>query len=196
MRAGAVQGPWRTRKVSGDFFYTLFIFFGIEHDIMTSDPCCPRTSTGSEPFHAWRRHCQPTERSTSLPRRTLRRSLHMASNACRARQGARGQLGLNDLGKLHGCHTCGTRREASYIGDHMPPNNMVQAGQPQRLFPQCATCSSLQGAQVLPILPGDDFMLAGAAVKSRRPVLITHATSLRWHHLWLPLGPALWPLLT
>ena len=89
------------------------------------------------------------------------------------REGSRGRLGLNDYGWMYGCHTCGRKRVDSFIGDHMPPNKLARPGQLQRLYPQCAVCSSRQGG----------------AVRANRPAYRTHAFSLRLYHLWLPLGP-------
>lgn len=82
---------------------------------------------------------------------------------------------LKEMGQRHGCHTCGTRRAALYHGDHMPPNHLAKPGQTQRFYPQCVTCSNMQG---------------GTMLHARAP-RVSHATRLRLYHLWLPLGPLL-----
>lgn len=43
------------------------------------------------------------------------------------------------MASLLGCHSCGTRRATSYIGDHMPPNSLCRSGQKQRFYPHCAS---------------------------------------------------------
>jgi hypothetical protein len=68
---------------------------------------------------------------------------------------------LNRLGRLCGCHTCGTRLPASYIADHQPPVKFVKADNAkwwrkalpflqvtQRFFPQCSSCSTVQSSTV------------------------------------------------
>eukprot|EP00042_Codosiga_hollandica_P029083 m.157714 g.157714 ORF g.157714 m.157714 type:complete len:284 (-) comp52970_c0_seq1:101-952(-) len=86
-----------------------------------------------------------------------------------------GSTGLYAHGYKYGCHSCGRKNVANFIGDHMPPNKYAKAGQAQRLYPQCTTCSSLQSI----------------AVRTDRGRLVTHVTSLRAYHLWLPVGPLL-----
>jgi hypothetical protein len=54
--------------------------------------------------------------------------------------------------KEDGCHTCG-RFEAGTntgypVGDHQPPTALNPFGAPQRLFPQCLSCSLRQGGWV------------------------------------------------
>ncbi|KAL9962377.1 hypothetical protein ACROYT_G031473 [Oculina patagonica] len=80
---------------------------------------------------------------------------------------------LGSLGKKYGCHTCGKRWRASFVGDHMPPNKLVRKGQQQRFYPQCTSCSNLQGAAL--------------SSMSRQLRVKTHGSSLRLYHLWLPL---------
>jgi hypothetical protein len=59
---------------------------------------------------------------------------------------------INRLGLLHGCHTCGTRdpgtRSGNFILDHQRPSSVNIPGEQQRLFPQCLSCSSRQGARL------------------------------------------------
>jgi hypothetical protein len=74
---------------------------------------------------------------------------------------------VNEIGVLHGCHTCNTRleidRDQPWIGDHFPPtelrkharaalqelsgDDLFTSGR-QVLFPQCHVCSSQQAALV------------------------------------------------
>lgn len=94
---------------------------------------------------------------------------------------------LASFGRRYGCHTCGRRRPADGVfhGDHQPPNSLVKPGQSQKFFPQCKRCSNLQG--------GDLAQLRNPAATAAP--LVTHATALRWYHLWLPIGPVLSVLL-
>ena len=56
---------------------------------------------------------------------------------------------INRIGRETGCHTCGTTEpgteSGNFIPDHQLPNARNSAGQSQRLFPQCQSCSRLQG---------------------------------------------------
>jgi hypothetical protein len=51
-----------------------------------------------------------------------------------------------------GCNTCGTRTAGTPSGepvlDHHPPSAITAPGTPQRLYPQCLTCSLMQGGYV------------------------------------------------
>ena len=82
-------------------------------------------------------------------------SSEVATGAERAR--------MQVLGKLHGCHHCGSRQLLSrsrFIADHMPPTLVVAAMNAKRwrralglrvkqlLLPQCQSCFSIQGAAV------------------------------------------------
>lgn len=62
------------------------------------------------------------------------------------------RVDINRLGLLHGCHTCGTRdpgtRSGNFIPDHQRPSSVNTPGEQQRLFPQCLSCSSRQGARL------------------------------------------------
>eukprot|EP00466_Bigelowiella_natans_P010952 jgi/Bigna1/81486/fgenesh1_pg.81_\ len=65
------------------------------------------------------------------------------------------------LGQKYGCHTCGYKKAATFIGDHMPPvsvvlksrkeflRNMLNLAVTQRFYPQCEPCSNRQGLAVL-----------------------------------------------
>jgi hypothetical protein len=59
---------------------------------------------------------------------------------------------LNRIGSQSGCHTCGTfdpdTRLGNWVGDHQYPTALNPLGRPQRLYPQCATCSAIQGGWV------------------------------------------------
>jgi hypothetical protein len=58
----------------------------------------------------------------------------------------------NQNGAIWGCHTCGTfnpgTRSGNYVLDHQPPTGWNPRGLPQRLFPQCTTCSARQGGWI------------------------------------------------
>ena len=60
---------------------------------------------------------------------------------------------LNDIGRETGCHTCGTdelagTRTGNFVADHQPPTALNYNSGPQRLFPQCVTCSLRQGGWI------------------------------------------------
>ncbi len=59
---------------------------------------------------------------------------------------------LNRIGSKSGCNTCGTFDPGTplgnWVGDHQYPNALNPLGRPQRLYPQCATCSATQGGWV------------------------------------------------
>jgi RHS repeat-associated protein len=63
----------------------------------------------------------------------------------------------NRSGDAFGCHTCGTldpgTKRGNWILDHQPPSSWVPNGFPQRLYPQCASCSSSQGNWVRRLAP-------------------------------------------
>jgi hypothetical protein len=56
---------------------------------------------------------------------------------------------INRIGSETGCHTCGRKDpgtdSGNFIPDHQPPNARNPMGRPQRLYPQCITCSRRQG---------------------------------------------------
>ena len=94
---------------------------------------------------------------------------------------------VKQLGKSHGCHSCGTRSVKQFHADHQPPNKIQNGlnslsnsanGILQRLYPQCKKCSSLQGA-----------LLAHGNNGSRHSwnAIRTHPLSLRAYHLFLPI---------
>lgn len=55
----------------------------------------------------------------------------------------------NRIGLESGCHTCGTRDPGTVPGnfvlDHQLPSALNPPGVAQRLYPQCLTCSRIQG---------------------------------------------------
>jgi hypothetical protein len=59
---------------------------------------------------------------------------------------------INRIGNESGCHSCGTREpgttSGNFVPDHQYPSRINPLNRPQRLYPQCATCSAKQGASV------------------------------------------------
>lgn len=59
---------------------------------------------------------------------------------------------INRIGAEMGCHTCGYLSpgtgSGNFVPDHQPPNALNFSGGPQRLYPQCLTCSRMQGGAV------------------------------------------------
>jgi len=59
---------------------------------------------------------------------------------------------VNEAGAHTGCHTCGAKvpgtKSGNWVGDHQPPSGSLHTSGTQSLYPQCATCSARQGAQV------------------------------------------------
>jgi hypothetical protein len=59
---------------------------------------------------------------------------------------------INRIGRKFGCHTCGDRdpktKKGNFVPDHQPPSARNPLGSPQRLYPQCLTCSRRQGAWI------------------------------------------------
>jgi len=59
---------------------------------------------------------------------------------------------INRMGREDGCHSCGSKDpgtiSGNFVPDHQPPNALNSGGRPQRLFPQCLPCSSIQGGTV------------------------------------------------
>jgi hypothetical protein len=59
---------------------------------------------------------------------------------------------LNRIGSETGCHTCGTNSpgtsSGNFIADHQLPSALNTINRPQRLFPQCLTCSLRQGGWI------------------------------------------------
>jgi RHS repeat-associated protein len=59
---------------------------------------------------------------------------------------------INEIGGDTGCHTCGSidpgTQSGNFIPDHQPPSALNPNGATQRLYPQCLSCSRIQGGQV------------------------------------------------
>ena len=59
---------------------------------------------------------------------------------------------INEIGGETGCHTCGSTdpgtKSGNFVPDHQPPSATNTTGQPQRLYPQCLSCSRTQGGEV------------------------------------------------
>ena len=95
---------------------------------------------------------------------------------------------VRELGKTHGCHSCGTRGVKQFHADHQPPTKIHSSSGggggevlsdgssslSQRLYPQCGRCSSLQGT-----------VLAHSS-RNKWSSIRTHTLSLRAYHLFLP----------
>jgi hypothetical protein len=64
----------------------------------------------------------------------------------------------NENGAEYGCHTCGTKTPGTplgnWVGDHQPPNGLNIFGTPQRIYPQCLSCSLRQGGFISQRLNG------------------------------------------
>jgi hypothetical protein len=62
----------------------------------------------------------------------------------------------NANGDLYGCHTCGTSNpgtvSGNWIRDHQYPSALNPLGRPQSIYPQCLTCSRVQGGWVSDLL--------------------------------------------
>ncbi|MEM9834094.1 MAG: RHS repeat-associated core domain-containing protein [Bacteroidota bacterium] len=55
---------------------------------------------------------------------------------------------VNNLGKKHGCHTCGIKTpDGTYIPDHQPPIK-INTELKFTLYPHCLGCSRMQGGQI------------------------------------------------
>lgn len=62
------------------------------------------------------------------------------------------RIELNEIGAETGCHTCGIKSpgttSGNFVADHQPPTALNLRNNPQRLFPQCVTCSRTQGGWI------------------------------------------------
>ncbi len=69
-----------------------------------------------------------------------------------ARPNKEQQEKINEEGKEHGCHTCGTSdpgtKSGNWVGDHQPPKALNPPGGEQGYLPQCLNCSNVQGGKV------------------------------------------------
>lgn len=88
---------------------------------------------------------------------------------------------IQQLGRSHGCHSCGKRSVKQFNADHQPPNKINNSenvssgsnGVLQRLYPQCKNCSGLQGSLI--------------SRNSKAQAVRAHPLSLRAYHLFLPI---------
>jgi len=59
---------------------------------------------------------------------------------------------IDEIGYKTGCHTCGSTnpgtKNGHFVLDHQPANQLNPNNGPQRLYPQCLSCSRRQGGQV------------------------------------------------
>ncbi len=59
---------------------------------------------------------------------------------------------INRIGSELGCHSCGAigsgTPSGNWVPDHQPPSALHRPGEPQRLYPQCISCSRQQGGEV------------------------------------------------
>ena len=87
---------------------------------------------------------------------------------------------IRELGKSHGCHSCGTRNVKQFYADHQPPTKLFDKfhdnGTTQRLYPQCRKCSNLQGT----------LLSRDAGSHNKWSAVRTHTLSLRGYHVFLP----------
>ena len=95
---------------------------------------------------------------------------------------------IRELGRSHGCHSCGTRSVKQFHADHQPPTKLHNGQSPgdngtgsQRLYPQCNRCSSLQGG----------ILAHSNSSRSKWSIVRTHPLSLRSYHLFLPIPLAI-----
>eukprot|EP00730_Choanoeca_flexa_P014906 TRINITY_DN6691_c0_g1_i1.p1 TRINITY_DN6691_c0_g1~~TRINITY_DN6691_c0_g1_i1.p1 ORF type:complete len:369 (+),score=62.52 TRINITY_DN6691_c0_g1_i1:806-1912(+) len=53
---------------------------------------------------------------------------------------------IDRIGFKYGCHSCGTKREVTFIGDHQPPKSFQKPS--MRFYPHCTACSNTQGGRI------------------------------------------------
>lgn len=90
---------------------------------------------------------------------------------------------IRELGKSHGCHSCGTRGVKQFHADHQPPNKLHSGRKEttQKLYPQCVKCSNLQGS----------LLSHNNGPQSKWSAIRTHSLSLRGYHVFLPVPLAI-----
>ncbi|XP_041484342.1 uncharacterized protein LOC121430967 [Lytechinus variegatus] len=114
---------------------------------------------------------------------------------------------LAAIGSRHGCHTCGKRWTAkSFIADHQPPlslpkrtdiihtlSKLFRPHEPEyRFYPHCPSCSRVQMTYLGAMANQRTTDLTkGRIVRMDFNHIVTHATSLRLYHLYLPLPAVL-----
>ena len=96
---------------------------------------------------------------------------------------------IRELGRRHGCHSCGTRSVRQFHADHQPPNKVHSTHNSpdaknvitQRLYPQCNKCSNSQGA----------LLSQSIGTRNSWRAIRTHPLSLRAYHLFFPIPLAI-----
>jgi hypothetical protein len=82
----------------------------------------------------------------SIPARSAARNFTVAERAK-----------IDRIGAKTGCHTCGTKNPGTMYGnfvpDHQTPSALNWEAAPQRLYPQCLSCSNAQGLGIIRLLP-------------------------------------------
>jgi hypothetical protein len=63
---------------------------------------------------------------------------------------------INRIGLTTGCHICGTKvpgtKSGNFVPDHITPSALNPQRMPQRLYPSCLHCSSVQGGEIAAFL--------------------------------------------
>ncbi|WOP51425.1 RHS repeat-associated core domain-containing protein [Xanthomonas euvesicatoria] len=111
-------------------------------------------AVGEVGYKIYQANSQPEDKQSTGPK-TLAPGEH-AGDSIPARgperdftDGEREQV--NEIGGKTGCHTCGTTdpgtKRGNFVPDHQPPSKANPSGAPQRLYPQCLSCSRQQGGK-------------------------------------------------
>lgn len=112
----------------------------------TSDRCASTTTSGSVVATKAASSGHPTFQpgpyaGESIPARSSSQTFNAAE-----------RVEINRIGADTGCHTCGVTtpgtKSGNFVPDHQPVSALNTAGSPQRLFPQCISCSRDQGLAV------------------------------------------------
>ena len=63
---------------------------------------------------------------------------------------------INTIGNEFGCHSCGNldpgTKSGNFVPDHQPASALLPAGESQSLYPQCLSCSTRQGLDIMALL--------------------------------------------
>ena len=81
---------------------------------------------------------------------------------------------IDRIGFQRGCHSCGSRREATFVGDHQPPKSFNKPN--MRFYPHCTACSNTQGGRI-----------AGGSTSRAGFMTRHHWTTFFLPRYWLPL---------
>ncbi|WP_153064973.1 RHS repeat domain-containing protein [Xanthomonas arboricola] len=112
-------------------------------------------AVGEVGYKIYQANSQPEDKQSNGPK-TLAPGEH-AGDSIPARGPERDFTGderedVNEIGRETGCHTCGTKdpgtKSGNFVPDHQPPSKANPSGAPQRLYPQCLSCSRQQGGEV------------------------------------------------